>query len=163
MIDPNDDLRVLTIRQPWASFVADGRKQWETRTRRTHWRGWVAIHAGVALPLANRCLAEFHGIDTTTMALGRVVALARLVDCCPTDSDAEHPDGDLTAAKWGKGVTDDERKLGDYSPGRFGWKLADVHAFDGPKLKGKLGLFKPTARECAQIFASYTKSLTPKP
>lgn len=40
-----DDLRAITIRQPWASLIAHGVKTIETRGRRCNYRGPVAIHA----------------------------------------------------------------------------------------------------------------------
>lgn len=45
------DLRALTVLQPWASLIAQGRKPWENRTRDPgirHGR-WVAVHAGKRL------------------------------------------------------------------------------------------------------------------
>jgi hypothetical protein len=41
------ELRVLTVRQPWASAIAAGAKTVENRTRGTRYRGLVAIHAGL--------------------------------------------------------------------------------------------------------------------
>jgi hypothetical protein len=150
-----DAVRVLTVRDPWANLIADGRKQWETRTRATKWRGWVVIHAGVAMTRPQRDLCARLSIDPKTVAKGRVVAIARLVECVPVD--------DMQAATHGRGLSEQELALGDYTPGRWAWKLEDVRAFDGPALKGKLGLWIPNARQHAQIFASYRKSFSPKP
>lgn len=50
MRDP--DLRVLTVRQPWASAIAAGVKLVENRTRSTRFRGLLAIHAGLQADLA---------------------------------------------------------------------------------------------------------------
>src|SRR5580704_16954212 len=55
-IEPNDDQEhepgfpcpkcdVITIRQPWASFIALGFKHYEFRSRNSHHRGAVVIHA----------------------------------------------------------------------------------------------------------------------
>jgi hypothetical protein len=43
-------MKVLTLHQPWASLVAAGVKTIETRSWRTHYRGPLAIHAGLAEP-----------------------------------------------------------------------------------------------------------------
>lgn len=47
-----DDVRVLTLCQPWASLVALGAKTVETRGPRfpRKWRGTLVIHAGSTLP-----------------------------------------------------------------------------------------------------------------
>jgi ASCH domain len=35
--------RGLVIKQPWVGMIADGKKTWEMRTRRTKVRGWVGL------------------------------------------------------------------------------------------------------------------------
>ena len=40
----------ITLRQPWAQFMANGTKLFETRSRATHFRGWLAIHAAKGFP-----------------------------------------------------------------------------------------------------------------
>lgn len=126
-------MRALTIRQPWASFIALGMKEFETRGRATSIRGPVAIHAGAAQPLTDRRIPRLtiggliserlgrepsewvlHGAAVkgrVPLPLAAVVATANLVDCIPT-------------ADWT--VTDREWALGDWTPGRFAWQLADV-------------------------------------
>lgn len=49
----DEDLRVLTVHEPWASCIEEGRKRWENRPERVaqfarnHLAGrWLAIHAG---------------------------------------------------------------------------------------------------------------------
>jgi len=42
-------MKAITIKQPWASLIIEGGKDIENRTRRTHVRGWVLVHAGLRL------------------------------------------------------------------------------------------------------------------
>jgi hypothetical protein len=35
--------RGLVIQQPWVGMIADGKKSWEMRTRRTRLRGWIGL------------------------------------------------------------------------------------------------------------------------
>lgn len=42
----NDDLRVLSIRQPWAWLITSGHKTIENRTWSSDYRGPILIHAG---------------------------------------------------------------------------------------------------------------------
>ena len=65
-------MKALSLRQPWASLIADGRKTIETRTWRTHYRGPLAIHAS----------ARPHG-DLPT---GGIVAVAWLYGCRPMEA-----------------------------------------------------------------------------
>ena len=41
-------MRVLTLREPWASLIAYGPKRIETRSWRSSYRGPLYIHAGAA-------------------------------------------------------------------------------------------------------------------
>ena len=64
-------MKALSLRQPWASLIADGRKTIETRTWRTHYRGPLAIHAS-ARPYAD-------------LPTGGIVAVAWLCGCRPME------------------------------------------------------------------------------
>jgi len=56
-------MKALTVREPWASMIADGTKTVEVRSRPTKHRGELAIH--VAKPT------------------GEVICTVELVDCRP--------------------------------------------------------------------------------
>ena len=62
-------MRALSLRQPWASMIADGSKTIETRTWRTNYRGPLAIHAS-ARPCGD-------------LPTGGIIAVALLYDCRP--------------------------------------------------------------------------------
>lgn len=42
-------LKVLTLKQPWATLIAEGIKKYEFRSWRTNYRGKVLIHAGTGI------------------------------------------------------------------------------------------------------------------
>lgn len=42
-------MKVLTLKQPWATLVAEGIKKYEFRTWKTNYRGKVLIHAGAGV------------------------------------------------------------------------------------------------------------------
>lgn len=93
------ELRVLTVRQPWASLIALGHKRIEVRSRPTNYRGWVAIHAGKATPDplwegGGYAIARdgdgpflYHGslAFADRLPLGAIVAVVRLTDSLPLD------------------------------------------------------------------------------
>jgi hypothetical protein len=114
-------MRVLTIRQPWASLVAGGLKTIETRATSTNVRGRIAIHAGAHRPvhwirdghqakvltfrrgdgswdaLSYRPLegATYDGVESGywfDLPLGAIVATADLHDCIPI-LDLDDPPG----------------------------------------------------------------------
>ena len=40
-------MKALTMKQPWAELIISGIKDVENRSRRTHFRGRFAVHAGL--------------------------------------------------------------------------------------------------------------------
>jgi activating signal cointegrator 1 len=101
-------MKALSLTQPWASLVAIGAKQIETRSWSTRYRGRVAIHAAASFPVTARHLCvgppgfgrspfrealraggykgpvlDGHRISTGDLPLGAVVATATLVDVAP--------------------------------------------------------------------------------
>lgn len=65
-------MKALSLRQPWASLIADGRKTIETRTWRTRYRGPLAIHASLR-----------HYAD---LPRGGIIAVAWLCGCRPMEA-----------------------------------------------------------------------------
>ena len=39
-------MKVITIKQPWATLIAKGHKEYEFRTWKTKYRGEILLHAG---------------------------------------------------------------------------------------------------------------------
>lgn len=42
-------MKVITLKQPWATLVAEGIKQYEFRSWKYNYRGEILIHAGVGI------------------------------------------------------------------------------------------------------------------
>lgn len=42
-------MKVITLKQPWATLVAEGIKTWEFRSWRYNYRGEILIHAGAGV------------------------------------------------------------------------------------------------------------------
>ena len=114
-------MRALTIHQPYANFIADGEKQYETRSWFTSYRGSLAIHASKS--------REYSAVGP----FGAIVAVGRLVACRLTQNIR---------------VSETEWELGDFTPGRYAWKIADVERLVQPiPTRGYQGLwsFPPIA------------------
>lgn len=131
-------MKALTVKQPWASFLAYGYKLVETRSWATKYRGPVLIHAGLGhLTSAglgyftDACITFNLPLKAATLPFGHILAVATLKDCIPySDFVGCHLD------------TRQERYLGFYGPGRFMWVLEGAHLFDKPiKAVGRLGLW----------------------
>lgn len=124
-------MKALTLWQPWASFIARGVKQYETRNWETNYRGPLAIHAAkrpVSLDVFD-FLAIYSDIEHVKMffPLQSIVAIVELVAIHPADRIS---------------VSEKEKLLGDYSPGRFAWELKLKEKLEKPiPAKGKPGLW----------------------
>jgi hypothetical protein len=140
-------MKAISIIQPWASLIAYGAKRIETRSWYTSYRGSIAIHASKNIPRwvwdwAQSDLvvpAAFEGFglpDMDDLPVGCVVATATLTHCVRFDADArERIDA---SGKYSACETD----LGDFSAGRYGWVLSDVHRLPMPiAARGAQGLW----------------------
>lgn len=129
-------MRGLSLTQPWAQLVADGRKGWETRGWTTGYRGLVAIHATGRMTADDVEFAVEQGYNPRALPLGAIVAVARIAGVLEA-SVAERTIRDTMPE------ADAERELavGDFSPGRYAWELADVRAVPAIPIRGALGLW----------------------
>lgn len=100
-----DDLRCITLHQPYPSLIAHGVKRWETRTWKTSYRGPLAIHASKRLYTAADKHADpdlfFAAHDVLELErsggvyglpYGEVVTVAQLTDCIPILGHGDVPD-----------------------------------------------------------------------
>ena len=118
-------LPALTLWQPWASLIAVGLKPYETRDRRpprSLLGARIAIHAalrrpafGEITPEINFAMARATGdrLWFEKIPYGAVICTAMLTDASPATT--VHADA-----------------FGDYSPGRWAWKLERVSRIDPP-------------------------------
>lgn len=143
-------MKALTLWQPWASLMAIGAKKYETRS----WRApktlkqgdLVAIHAAKvdAMDMMMRQSREsadaafwelddanaFTSEGCSTLPLGAVLAVAMFDFCAPAE--------EIVAT-----VSEQEKMLGDWTPGRFVWRLRVVMRLLEPiPAKGKQGLWE---------------------
>lgn len=113
-----NDIRALTIRQPWAALIAHDDKRIENRTWGTAWRGQLLIHAAKTPDPIERHSNPVAGDEVRSA----IVATATLADCHVCDGGC---------SLWAE-------------PGRHHWVLQDVHALPEPvPCSGSLGLWRP--------------------
>lgn len=105
-------LPVLSIRQPWASYVASGLKSVELRSWPTRYRGWLWIHAGKQVDAEAFELLDLHADE---FLLGGLVGIARLDSCELIASPAE----------W-YALRNEHRSPGEFHSGIFAWRFSDA-------------------------------------
>lgn len=121
-------MKTLSIRQPWAELILQGRKTIELRTWQTHYRGAILIHAGGNLE-QDGC--EAYGIDPAEITRGAIVGTVDIVDMVTFDTDS-------FAA-----MRDQHLDLGDWPGDVLGWRLANPQRLETPiPMRGRLGLFE---------------------
>lgn len=138
-------MKAITVWQPWAGALAAGIKENETRSWATKYRGPLAIHSAkksfherwirYATPEAREaicCLLDLPEFFNCMeyFPLGRILATAELVDCIKIT-----PEYIAT-------LSPDELALGDYTLGRYAWRLANVKRLPDPiPAKGAQGFW----------------------
>lgn len=118
-------MKALSLWQPWASLVVLGLKQYETRSWQTSYRGTLVIHA--AKTWDEQQFEQWNRFEIRldhTFAVPRGVALGtvELIGCFQTTPllGLEVPLGSH------------EHIFGNWSPGRYAWKLANPIQFPEP-------------------------------
>ena len=123
-------MKVLTIRQPWATLIMLGYKRFEFRGWPTQYRGELLIHAGKTVDKeASEKLKKYLPSE---LPLGKILGKVNLVDCIKCDEKLkseclkENPD------VYAKSSFEE----------RYAWQLTDVQVFEEPiEVNGKLGLW----------------------
>lgn len=79
-------MKVLSIRQPWASVIINGYKAYEFRSWKTKYRGKVLIHASKDVEEEYLSRFESLGLEYPTSA---IIGSVDLTDCVEVTSDLE--------------------------------------------------------------------------
>lgn len=119
-------MKTLSITEPYASLICEGKKHIETRSWKTNYRGPLLIHASATrIPHDYKHLVPM--VSETRQ--GNIICKANLVDCV-----------EMTR-EWISEMSEKEWFLGFYSVGRYAWILEDVEPIEPIPAKGRLGLW----------------------
>ena len=77
-------MKALTIKQPWATLIMEGRKEYEFRTWKTKHRGEIYIHAGKGINKEGIKRFEHLKLEYPK---GYIIGKAKLTDCILVDDD----------------------------------------------------------------------------
>ena len=123
-------MKVLTIRQPWASLIMAGLKEYEFRSWKTNYRGELLIHAGKTIDKeAERRLKKYlPDVLPTEQILGKV----ELIDCIKVTPQFLGGLRKINPDIYAKSVFKEE----------YAWNVKVLEKFNEPiESKGKLGLW----------------------
>ena len=125
-------MRAISLRQPWATWVVQGKKTMEIRTWTVSYRGPMAIHASQTV---NREVCRANGIDPDRLTLGGVVGLVDLVDVIELDASSFQANQSRHMAQ---GMFDAPRA----GERLYGWVLQNAQELADPiPYHGRIGLF----------------------
>jgi len=120
-------LPALSVRQPWAWLIVNGVKDIENRSRRTHLKGPLLIHASLNLDdFAERVerVKREQGISVPLdLETGGIIGVVDVVGCVERHE-----------SKW-------------FEKGKFGWVLANPRRLKFRPRKGAVRLFRPKMLE----------------
>ncbi len=120
--------RVITLKQPWASLVAEGLKQFEFRNMNYSYRGKIYIHAGKGVDKNALERVKEYKIEYPQ---SRIVAEVEIADCIKIDDDFNDYIINLKSPVYGN------KKRSGYA-----WKLTNIKKINSNKtINGKQGIW----------------------
>ena len=122
-------MKVISIKQPWASLIINGYKKYEFRTWKTKYRGEILIHASKSF---DKKLIEYFSEYNLDYPTGCIIGKVNLNNCIPITEKFEN-----TLIKTNK-------KVYGLTQGRSGYafELTEVQKFENPiEINGKLGIW----------------------
>lgn len=125
-------MKVITIKQPFASLIAAGLKEYEFRTWKTGYRGEILIHAGKSIDKEAMKKFEGFGLDYPT---GCIIAKANLTDCVPVTETVKDELRNKNFLVY-SGTTESPDWNG------YGFKIENVDKLEPIFVNGMLGLWE---------------------
>ena len=122
-------MKALTIKEPWASLIINGYKEYEFRSWKTNYRGKILIHAGMSMD--KDMISRFKDYDLKYMS-GCIIGEADLVDCILVDKEFINKLREINPIVYAQ-----SNHIETYA-----WKLENIRKYRKVVYtKGKLGLW----------------------
>lgn len=130
-------MKAITIKQPFASLIAAGLKEYEFRTWKTAYRGGLLIHAGKTMD--KEAMKKFERLGLS-YPLGCIIAKASLTDCVKVTDDVRAELRRKNALVY-SGTTENLQWDG------YGFKLENIQRMEPVPASGMLGLWEYDLQE----------------
>lgn len=125
-------MKVITIKQPFASLIAEGIKEYEFRTWKTKYRGDILIHAGKGVDKKAMKKFEQYNLEYPS---GCIIAKATLADCLKIDDEARKMLKEKNPLVYSNVIKHTEWD-------GYGFKLENVEKISPIEINGKLSLWE---------------------
>lgn len=124
-------MKVITIKQPWATLIAEGIKKYEFRTWKTKYRGEILIHAGKGIDKKAMQKYEHLNLDYPS---GTIIAKVEITDCIYVDDEFR-----IKLSKENQVVY--EHVISDKNWEGYAFQLENVEKIEPISINGKLSLW----------------------
>ena len=125
-------MKVITIKEPYATLIAEGYKEYEFRVWKTNYRGEVLIHASKNIDKEN---AERFKHLNLTYSPGKIIAKAKITDCVLVDEEFAKKMLEKDPVVYSNLKRKREKRL-------YGFKIENVEKIDPIEVNGKLSLWE---------------------
>ena len=121
-------MKVITLKQPWASLVAEGIKIWEFRSWKYNYRGEILIHAGVGVDKEAMKKVELLNLEYPQK---KIIAKVTIEDCLELNDDLNK-----------EICSSNPMVYGNKNRSGFVWKLKNAKKIDiDNTISGKQGIW----------------------
>ena len=122
-------MKVITLKQPWATLVAEGLKKYEFRSWKFNYRGEILIHAGKGVD--KEAMKKFEHLNLN-YPRSRIIAKVKILDCVKLDKEINE-----------NIIRENELVYGHkYDRTGYAWKLEVVEKIEDDKeISGKQGIW----------------------
>ena len=129
-------MKVLTIKQPWATLIVENYKKYEFRTWKTNYRGEFLIHAGLGID--KEAVERFKDLNLD-YPRGCIIGKVNLVDCILVDNKLKK---ELLQEnkKVYRGAINSKKK-------EYAFKLTNIEKINPIPVKGKLSFWEYNYKE----------------
>lgn len=125
-------MKTLTIKQPFATLIVEGLKEYEFRTWKTNYRGEILIHAGKGVDKKAMKKYEYLGLEYPK---GCIIGKATITDCIKIDDNARKILKEKNSIIYSN-IIDNKDWNG------YGFKLENVEKLENIEACGKLSFWE---------------------
>ncbi len=123
-------MKVITIKQPWATLIRDGLKEYEFRTWNTKYRGEILIHAGKGVDKEAMKRFKYLNLDYPS---GCIIAKCKITDSIKVDDSFKEKNIDKNSLVY--------KNIIDNNYDGYAFKLENIKKINPIYVNGKLGLW----------------------
>ena len=125
-------MKVLTLKQPYASLVCEGIKEFEFRTWKTNYRGEILIHAGYGV---DKEAIEKYKDYNLEYDKGCIICKATIEDCLLVDDSLRKILKEKNSYVYSNAINNKDKKT-------YAFVLKDIKKINPIEAKGKLGFWE---------------------